>query len=354
MHPHQPGEHPPPEGVDLPITDPGEAWHLAALATLRSMADAYRNLQLMLPGSTTEAAAELANEYLHHLDALAEKHWQAYVASASRTPYERETLLACGEPFAIALSPKERLPVATWKLSTQAATDMWGFMKIASDNSPELPPIDLSTPFRMVDPDRLEGVTNVIEITDAGHTALAATAELLATASRDLQRIYQSLPLAEAWSGCQVQASFYLRASRTAINALPPDHLRGWKIPRLRTMMPTAVPQAVEDIALTTRAHQAIAFHLVARAYGEMLDQAEEASPGDRAGAFAAVRAAIDRELSTLIDGVSARNDALLRANGMDPSIHVATLIFRALNRPLPVLAVGPRSALPPVIPLRS
>ena len=300
---------------EQPVVNSAEAWHL-------SRALALGEVMALLRGGTTARTLQA----LEHEARLA---WEAYFVEVGAP----ESIQTRPESIMARFDADLQLPVVCWPDSEDAMGDRWEFHELPSEGDA---PFVLTAPFRPVQLARLPKDSVVVPLNDPRHCAGAALVEALECAGRDAEAAFAASNVDIAWRRLNQVIRIYRDAAKLVYQrVLRADDFNDWtpNLPARITLDRACA--LICQIGSTARAHEVLAFHVIAYWLQSQADHIEANVPAD--GRKDAMRESIAQAIEMQRLGVAPFQALALAQRGLDPGSHQVQVVFR------PIPAGGPR-----------
>lgn len=315
----------------MPHHVPAHVFHLAQLAAFNDLRDAM-------------AALPPINDMPSYIDnlvnQLADSAWNRYCLAAMPNGMgDREYR----KPNHILFNTAEGVPVTVWNQDTPEMLDAWGMFLVTPENSQDIVPLTLSSPFNPVNRGDLPPDTVYIEITDARHSALAILVEILQGQKQDVVRLIDTHAPPLAWRQMQVLRSWYASVSSTALEYLPRDQLRDWNpyIDAFNGLNDAMI--SVSRTGLTILAQKALAFSALSKYFTHLLDAIDDQFGKNPLPALQAFNTVLTQDLDALNAQICLMNANRLTAQGFQPERYDYFVSFADNTKDLPSLVAVPK-----------
>lgn len=319
-----------------PIVSSAESWHLARAQTLGWV----RRLIEGNPGPLTRSVQTALREVREE----EQRAWQEYFEHVGAPFAVQESVDAIEASF----DPEMNMPIVRWPDADRVMSDSWGFVDLPAEGGP----FTLTTPFRSVFLSKLPPGSVPIPISDARHSATAAFVEALQCAQRDVEAAFLATNEAVALRRLGQVIGIYRQAAKLVYRrVLRGDDFNDWTPTLPRKITLARAGSLISQVGATARAHEMLAFHVLAQWMQGHADRVERELPeGQRLEAF---RTELRNALELHERSVAPMHEQAMAESGLDAGSYRCQVIFRPIPNMGPTLVAIPMSA-GTVVPLHA
>jgi len=309
-----------------PVIDPADVWHLA-------QGNAFELAAQMVSEARRDITASSLNDFstcvLEKLESMKDGSYQTFLRSSDRP------IAGDGQALSVRFDDKRNLPVVEWP--AVPTNSGWGMIDVPGGNAPDMV---LAIPFRETNVGALPEGTVLVKLSDPHHSATAALVEILQCARRDALSAFQGVDARTAWRRLNMIINIYRNAGRVGLDILNDDDFINWRPDMPLRFDIGSASGLICRIAATSRAHCAVATHLMATWLQLVADNTEKMPLNEREDTFL-------RRLSDASEGVEkaleGMNLALAREHWSGEGRYECMVVMRPVPQTIPVLAIVPK-----------